>query len=203
MNKDGLKKISYGLYLVSTKDSGCIINTVTQVTSTPKITIALNKENYTNQKLKEYQKFNITVLSEQTDMEVIKTFGFTSSKNTDKYQNFETALDSNNIKYLTKNMVSLIECEVENTVELDTHTLFIAKVIDTKILSSEKPMTYDYYHSVKKGQTPPKAPSYNETKKTGYRCTICGYIYEGDNLPEDFVCPICGAPSSVFEKIGM
>lgn len=199
MNKEGLRKISYGVYIINTKDSGCVVNTLTQVTN-DKVIVAINKENYTCSKLKEYKKFNATVITQNIDMKVIQTFGFTSSKDNNKYADFETEKDSNDIPYLKDHMASLIECEVENDIDLDTHTIFIAKVINTIKLSDEEVMTYDYYHKVKNGVTPPKAPTYEKPKK-GYRCPICGYVYEGDTLPDDFVCPICGAPASIFEKI--
>ena len=199
MDNKGLRKLSYGVYIINTIDSGCIVNTLTQVTS-DKIIVAINKENYTNQMIKKHRKFNATVLTQNTDMQIIQTFGFTSSKDNDKYQKFKVEKDSNDIPYISENMSSLIECEVVKTIELDTHTIFLAQVINTKVLSDEEVMTYDYYHKVKNGVTPPKAPTYEASKK-GYRCKICGYAYEQENLPENFVCPICGAPASVFEKI--
>ena len=199
MNKEGLKKLSYGIYIINTKNSGCVVNTLTQVTN-DKVIVAINKENYTNKMLKENKIFNATVLTVNTDMEIIQTFGFTSSKENDKYKNFQIEKDTNNIPYIKENMAALIECEVINEIDLDTHTVFIAKILNTKKLSDEEVMTYDYYHKVKNGITPPKAPTYEKPKK-GYRCKICGYVYEGETLPEDFVCPICGAPASAFEKI--
>lgn len=194
----GLRKISYGLYLINTLNSGCIINTLAQITSN-KIIVSINKENYTNQMLKKHKKFNATVLTQNVDTKIIQTFGFKTSKEVDKYQDYKIEYDSQNIPYIKENMAALIECEVIDEIDLDTHTIFIAKVIKTENLSDEEVMTYDYYHKVKKGVTPPKAPTYE--KKKGYRCPICGYIYEGDTLPDDFVCPICGAPATVFEKI--
>ena len=199
MKKEGLKKLSYGIYIINTKNSGCIVNTLTQVTN-DKVIIAINKENYTNKMLKKNKIFNATVLTVNTDMEIIQTFGFTSSKENDKYKNFQIEKDTNNIPYIKENMAALIECEVINEIDLDTHTVFIAKILNTKKLSDEEVMTYDYYHKVKNGITPPKAPTYEKPKK-GYRCKICGYVYEGETLPEDFVCPICGAPATAFEKI--
>lgn len=199
MNKEGLQKISYGVYIVNTKNSGCIINTLTQVANDI-IIISVNKENYTNKMLKKHKKFNITILTKNTDMQLIQTFGFTSSKDNDKYKNYHTQKDSSNIPYIKEHMAALIEATITQEIDLNTHTLFIAKITNTKKLSDEEVMTYDYYHQVKKGITPPKAPTYEKPKK-GYRCSICGYIYEGDTLPKDFVCPICGAPATVFEKI--
>lgn len=199
MNKEGLKKLSYGIYIINTKNSGCVVNTLTQVTN-DKVIVAINKENYTNKMLKENKIFNATVLTTNTNMEIIQTFGFTSSKENDKYKNFQIEKDTNNIPYIKENMAALIECEVINEIDLDTHTIFIAKILNTKNLSNEEVMTYDYYHKIKNGITPPKAPTYERPKK-GYKCKICGFVYEGESLPEDFVCPICGAPASAFEKI--
>ena len=199
MNKEGLKKLSYGIYIINTKNSGCVVNTLTQVTN-DKVIVAINKENYTNKMLKENKIFNATVLTTNTNMEIIQTFGFTSSKENDKYKNFQIEKDTNNIPYIKENMAALIECEVINEIDLDTHTIFIAKILNTKNFSNEEVMTYDYYHKIKNGITPPKAPTYEKPKK-GYKCKICGFVYEGETLPEDFVCPICGAPASAFEKI--
>lgn len=199
MNKEGLRKLTYGVYIINTTNSGCIVNTLTQVTS-DRVIVAINKENYTNQMIKKHKKFNATVLTQNTDMKVIQTFGFTSSKDTDKYENFNTEIDNSGIKYLKDHIAAIIECEIENEIDLDTHTIFIAKVINTKNLSDEEVMTYDYYHKEKNGVTPPKASTY-EKSKIGYRCPICGYVYEGDTLPDDYICPICGAPASIFEKI--
>lgn len=199
MNKEGLKKLSYGIYIINTKNSGCVVNTLTQVTN-DKVIVAINKENYTNKMLKENKIFNATVLTTNTNMEIIQTFGFTSSKENDKYKNFQIEKDTNNIPYIKENMAALIECEVINEIDLDTHTIFIAKILNTKNLSNEEVMTYDYYHKIKNGITPPKAPTYERPKK-GYKCKICGFVYEGESLPENFVCPICGAPASAFEKI--
>ena len=199
MNKEGLKKLSYGIYIINTKNSGCVVNTLTQVTN-DKVIVAINKENYTNKMLKENKIFNATVLTTNTNMEIIQTFGFTSSKENDKYKNFQIEKDTNNIPYIKENMAALIECEVINEIDLDTHTIFIAKILNTKNLSNEEVMTYDYYHKIKNGITPPKAPTYERPKK-GYKCKMCGFVYEGESLPEDFVCPICGAPATAFEKI--
>lgn len=133
-------------------------------------------------------------------MEIIQTFGFTTSKENDKYKNYKTNKDINDIPYIKENMAALIEAEVTDQIDVGTHTIFIAKIVNTKKLSDEKVMTYDYYHQIKKGLTPPKAPTYQKAKK-GYICKICGYIYEGEKLPKDFVCPICGAKASAFEKL--
>lgn len=199
MDREGLKKLSYGLYIINTQNSGCIVNTLMQVTN-DKIIVAINKDNYTNQKLKEYKKFNATVLTQKTNMEIIQTFGFKSSKDFNKYENLKTAKDSNNIPYIKENMAALIEAEVVDELDAGSHTIFVAKIINTQKLSDDEVMTYDYYHKVKNGVTPPKAPTYVAPKQ-GYRCTICGYVYKGETLPKDFVCPICGAPVTAFEKI--
>ncbi len=207
MDQTAFFKLSYGLYIISAnhegKDAGCVANTLHQVTSSPaKLAVTLNKENYTEQLIEKSGRFTGVVLTQDCDMEVIKTFGFTSSKDTDKFASFTHKRDENGIAYITDHVAARYSLKVEQQVDLGTHVMFIGEVEDAEVLSAEEVMTYAYYHQVKKGGTPKKAPSYQEdNKKSGWRCTICGYIYEGDPLPEDFVCPLCGAPAAVFEKI--
>ncbi len=208
MDKSAFFNLSYGLYIASTcyegKQYGCVLNTMSQVTSSPaQISLALNKENATTQAIISSGVFSGVVLCEETPMETIGTFGFQSSKDTDKFAAVAHATDKNGVAYPTAHISSQFSCRVVSTLDIGTHMLIIGEVEDCQVLSGEAPMTYAYYHKVKKGQTPPKASSYQapEPKAKGYRCTICGYIYEGEPLPEDFVCPVCHQPASVFEKI--
>lgn len=202
MDRKAFYKLSSGVYILGSGNAGCVINTLTQVASNPAMVIvSVNKENYTHDVIKKNKYFNATSVTENVDMHVIRTFGFSSSKDKNKYNSLNVSKDGHGSLYLVDNMAAMFECEVINDIDLGSHTLFIGKVIDSKVLSDEAVMTYDYYQRVKKGITPPKAPSFKEEEKTGYRCTICGYVYEGDELPEDFICPICGAPYSVFKKI--
>jgi len=198
MDTKAFYKISCGVYILGSKNSGCIINTFMQVASNPKtIIISVNKDNYTHEIIRKEKHFNVTPLTENIDMDIIRKFGFSSSKDINKYEGLEIEKDSSGFSYLTKNTASLFECEVISEIDLNTHTLFVANVLDSKVLSNEKIMTYEYYQTVKKGLTPPKAPSYKEVK--GYVCPICGYIH--NEKPEDgFICPICGAPGSIFKS---
>ncbi|MDD8048207.1 MAG: flavin reductase [Thomasclavelia sp.] len=206
MDNNAFRKLSYGLYVVSSKDSkkdnGCIANTFTQVTSSPAgVCITLNKDNYTTNQIKESKIYNVAVLLEEVDMDLIRNFGFQSGKDVDKYANIKADKDSLGIKYPTEGVAAVFSVEVTKEVELSTHIMFIGEVKDAKVLNDKEVLTYANYHKIKNGATPKNAPSYIEEKKTGWRCSVCGYIYEGENLPEDFICPVCKQPASVFEKI--
>ena len=214
MNKEIFKDISYGMYLVTTIDKdnkkvGCIINTLTQITSTnPIITISLNKDNYTNNAIKENKLFGVSILSINTDKELIGKFGYYSSRDVDKFKDIKYE-EINNIPVITKNMVSYLICEVINVIDCETHDIFLGRVIKTKNINNIEPMTYKYYHEVRKGTSPKNAPTFIEEKKEdAYRCPICGYIHDNakeeikfEDLSEDWVCPLCKAPKKVFEKI--
>ena len=207
-----LRNISYGVYLVSSNsegvDAGCVINTLTQVTSEgPLVSISLNKENYTSEIIKKSHKFIVAIINEKINPNIISTFGFTSSKDTDKFKDFNYDV-VNNIKIINEGVCGYLVCEVENIVDASTHDIIIARVVDTKKYNDEKEMTYRYYHEVIKGKAPKKAPTYEkeeEPKQTGkykYVCDLCGYILETDEeLPDDFTCPLCGADRSHFTKV--
>lgn len=199
MDTKAFYKISNGVYILGSQKAGCVINTFMQVASEPKtVIVSVNKENYTHKIIEKEKYFNVTPVTENIDMDVIRRFGFSSSKDVNKYEGLDFEKDNHGTLYLTKNTAAMFECEVINKIDLNTHTLFIAKVLDCKVLSNEKIMTYEYYQTVKKGLTPPKAPSYKEEAK-GYVCPICGYVH--DEKPEpDFICPICGAPGSIFKN---
>ena len=207
MNQKAFFNLSYGLYIISTshdgKDAGCVANTLQQVTSSPQqMAVTSNKDNYTEQLIEKSGRFCGAVLTQDTDMEMIKTFGFQSSKDADKFEKVEFKRDVHGIAYPIQNVASYFSVKVVQKVDLGTHVMFIGEVEDAEVLAEKEVMTYAYYHQVKNGTTPKNAPSFQEkTEKSGWRCSICGYIYEGDPLPEDFVCPLCGAPASVFEKI--
>ena len=199
MDKKIFRDISYGMYVVSSKDSGCIINTLTQITSeNPVITISLNKENYTNEVIKKENTFIVSILSENTNKNIISTFGFQSSKDIDKFKDFEYEI-VNNTKVL-KDTIGYLVCEVINIVDSGTHDIFIGKVIDTKKSNEATPMTYKYYHEVIRGKAPSKAPTYVEESEEGYVCDVCGYVHKKE-LTDDFVCPICGVDRSHFKKM--
>lgn len=201
-----MQKLSYGMYIVGasdTKNVGCVVNTVCQISNNPTlITVSINHENYTNEIIKKTKKFSVSILSEELNPEIIGTFGYKSSKDIDKFATVTYEL-LDNLPILS-NSLGAFTCEVLETLETNTHTIFLAKVINEKIFNSKKPMTYQYYREVLKGKSPQKAPTYEEEKaksNTTWRCTLCGYEVELDNLPSDFRCPICGAPIEAFEKI--
>lgn len=209
MDQKAFFSLSYGLYLLSTcyegKACGCVVNTVAQVTSAPaQLSVAVNKDNYTEQMIEKSGVFTAVVLTEAADMNLIAAFGFQSSKDADKFANFPTAIDQNGVKYVTEHVAARFTCRVVEHLDVGTHVIFIGQVEDAQVLDTSVPvMTYSYYHQVKKGTTPKNAPSYQaeKPKKVGWQCPICGYIYEGEILPEGFVCPICGQPGSVFVKV--
>lgn len=201
MDKKIFRDISYGMYIVSSKTSGCIINTLTQITSeNPIISISLNKENYTNEIIKKENTFIVSIISEDIDRNIISTFGFQSSKNIDKFENFEYDI-INGTKVLKEHIVGYLVCEVKEIIDCGTHDIFIGSVIDTKKNNNETPMTYKYYHEIIKGKAPKNAPTYIEEKieNNSYICDICGYVHNGE-LNDDFKCPICGVDVSHFKK---
>lgn len=208
MKQDILQDLSYGMYVVGTKEKGeevgCIANSAMQITSTPvTIAISLNHQNATNQAIKESGQFSLSILNEQTKKELIQTFGYFSSKDKKKYEGIEQEEVSS--LPVIKDSNGYLLCRVVATLETTTHTIFLGEVFEKKRYQELPPMTYAYYHQVLKGTTPKKAPTYQEEKnhseKRKWRCKICGYIYEGDELKEDFVCPLCGATANMFEKI--
>lgn len=196
MDKKVMRNISYGLYVLTACDgdkrNGCIINTLEQVTTTPnKVTIAVNKENYTHDMVMETGIFNVSIISEAAGFDTFQHFGFQSGRNVDKFAAFSYETAANGIPYVTDGTNGYVSCKVLQTVDLGTHTLFIADVTDGQVLSDEPATTYDYYHKNIK-----PAP---EKKATGWVCQICGYVHPHETLPEDFICPICKHGVSDFE----
>lgn len=202
-NLSALHKIGYGLYVVTTndgeRDNGCIVNAVIQVTnSTPRVAVTVNKTNYTHDVIKKTGKLNLNCLSVDAPFYIFEKFGFCSGRDTDKFANMLPERSSNGLTYLPCFINAYISLEVEQYVELDTHGMFICKVTDAEVISKDASMTYAYYHANVKPR-PQAKPA--EEKKKGYVCAICGYVYEGDTLPEDYICPICKHPASDFEPL--
>lgn len=199
MQKEALFKLSYGLFVLTSKNgdkqNGCIVNTVAQVTDTPlQISVTVNKSNLTHDMIKESGVLNVSVISESADFSLFERFGFKSGRNTDKFENFENFIISKNgVAYVYGGINAIISGEVVNSIDLGTHTQFICKVVDSFSLNEEKSMTYQYYFDNVKPKPQPK--------KKGFVCKICGYVYEGDTLPQDFICPICKHPASDFEEV--
>lgn len=207
MDSKAFFKMSYGLYLVTSsyekKESGCIANTFVQVTSTPaQVCITLNKNNFTTELISKSGVFNCGVLLDEIEMPTIANFGFQSGKDVDKFSGFEFFLDKNGVKQISKDLAATLTCKVVNQMDVGTHIIFVASVEDAEILSDKPVLTYANYHAVKKGSTPKNASSYQEPTETkGFKCTICNYVLDASELPEDYKCPICGQPASVFEKM--
>ena len=180
------------------KDNGCIVNTVVQLTDTPKrITVAVNKANYTHDLIMKTGVFNVSVLSEDAQFAQFKQFGFQSGRDVEKFAGYDHVERSENgVLYVTENTNALISGKVIETRDYGTHTLFVADVTEAKVLSAVPSVTYDYYFANIK----PK-PSKLEEKKKGHVCKICGYVYEGDPLPADFICPLCKHGAEDFEPL--
>ncbi len=193
-----LFNIGYGLYVVTSndgkKDNGLIVNAITQVTNVPnRIAVTINKENYSHHIIKQTGKMNVNCLTTEAPFKVFEAFGFVSGRNVDKFANCEPLRSDNGLVFLPRYINSFISLKVENYVDLDTHGMFICSVTESRVISDKETMTYTYYMENVK----PKP----ETDKKGYVCTICGYVYEGEDLPDDFICPLCKHPATDFEKI--
>ncbi|MCM1144569.1 MAG: flavin reductase [Blautia sp.] len=202
MNPKALFQLSYGLYVAATKDkqkmNGCIINTVTQVTSNPaQVVFAINKQNLTCDLVKSSGIVSISVLSETAPFSLFQHFGFQSGREVDKFVGVPFAMTKQELPYLTEHTTAYLDCKVINSYDLGTHMMFLAAVTDADVISDEKPMTYSYYHESVK----PRPDSAASASKKGWRCTVCGYVYEGEELPPDFVCPWCKHGVEDFEKI--
>lgn len=202
MDKKAMYKLSYGLFVLTSaldgKDNGCIINTAVQVTSEPnRISIAVNKSNYTQELIQKSKIFNISVLSEAASFETFRHFGFQSGRDVDKFADYtECKRSANGLYYVTAGTNAYISASVEQMIDLGSHMLFIASVEDMEILSDAASATYAYYQS----EIKPK-PAKAAAGKTAWRCTVCGYTYEGETLPDNFICPLCKHPASDFEKV--
>lgn len=199
MDTQALFKIGYGLYVLTArneKDNGCIINTVMQVTSNPlQVAIAINKRNYTNEMIQKTRKFNLSILSEKADFSIYEHFGYKSGRDTDKFATFcNTKRSPNGLLYITKGTNAYMSAYVQHEMDLGTHSLFIGQLVAIENLNDDKSATYDYYQNNVKPKT-------ENTVKKGWRCKICGYIYEGDELPVDYICPICKHGAIDFEKL--
>mgnify|MGYP000645045087 FL=1 len=205
MDQKVMYALSYGMFVLSArrgeKDNGCITNTAIQVTSEPnRIAIAVNKANFTHDMVLETGKFTVSVLSQEAKFELFQRFGFQSGRNVDKLADFQEhiARDGNGVVYVTQGTNAWISCQVVSTMDLGTHTLFVADVLDGGVLSNAPSATYAYYQANIKPK--PAAPA-GESSKKRWVCTICGYVYEGEELPADFICPLCKHPASDFELL--
>ena len=201
------EKMTYGLYLVSTRcgdvAAGCVVNTLAQVTTSPiQMTIAINKENYTTGLIERSGLFTAVALCREATMDLIGRFGFHCSRDTEKFEGFRTRADENGVPFVCEQAAARFSCKVVNRLDLGTHILFVGELLAAEVLEARDPMTYAYYHEVKKGVTPPKASSYQPPAPSkGYRCKVCGYILESETIPEGFVCPVCGRGGESLERV--
>lgn len=199
IEKTAAFKLSYGLFVLTArdgeKDNGCITNTVQQVTDTPfKISVTVNKNNYTHDMIKKTGVFNVSVLTQSVPFSVFQHYGFKSGRDTDKITGDSMPRSENGVVYLSSFSNALISGRVVDEVDCGTHTLFIAEVTEAKTLSDKSSVTYQYYFDHIKPKPQPE-------KKKGYVCQICGYVYEGDKLPEDFICPVCKHGADAFKPL--
>lgn len=227
MNQNALFQIGYGLYLVAAnengKDNACIVNTVMQVTQNPiRLLVSISNQNLTHDMIKNTGKMTVSVLTENTPFAVYSHFGYQSGKKIDKFEDFEDVTRCANGCYrLNRNSSAYFCGTVSESFVLDTHTMFLVEVTDADIVSTQAPVTYDYYQKyvkqpykpvvkAKSGQVGENALKSGEEAKDGaadgattnsYICKICGYVYEGEYLPEDIICPICKHGAADFEKL--
>jgi flavin reductase (DIM6/NTAB) family NADH-FMN oxidoreductase RutF/rubredoxin len=227
MNVKALYKIGYGIYIVSSKNeskiNGQIANTVFQITSDPPtIAISINKLNLTHTYIQKSKVFAVTILEKDTPINFIGDFGFKSGRDINKFDGVNYKTENTGAPIVIDHGIAFLEAEVENSIDVGSHTIFIGNVINSDVLSDKEPMTYAYYHQVKGGTSPKTAPTYVKEEKVEeemnkkYRCKICGYIYDpekGDpdsgikpgtkfeDIPNSWVCPICGASKDQFEAI--
>jgi len=204
MDNTALYRLSYGVFMLGAnangRKNGCITNTCMQVANSPtRVAISVINTNFTCDLIKSSGTFALTMLSEKVTFDTIKHFGYQSGRDVDKITDLNLPTDSFGNPYLNRESVAYISCKVLSSQDLGSHTLFIAEIIDAEVLNKDlKPLTYaDYQDHVK--PKPTEAPK--EKKIKGWRCKICGYIYEGETLPADFICPVCGHPADDFEPI--
>ena len=214
MDPTALFRLSYGVYIVTSwhegTPAGCVANSAMQITSSPAtIAVSVNKQNFTHAAIEDCGYFALSALSEKSDPKLIGKFGFTSSRDTDKFAGTPYAVKGKLPVILDS--VAYFCCKVVAKWDTPTHTVFLGEVYDAEVLHGGTPMTYAYYHKVLKGKTSVNAPTYVKEDKKGetgarYVCTVCGYEYDGDvpfeDLPEDWVCPLCGVGKDMFKKIG-
>ena len=227
MNTKALHKLSYGLYVVCSRKgdrfNGQIANTVFQVTSEPPtIAVSINKQNFTHEFIMESKVFTASVISQDAPLSFIGHFGFKSGRDMDKFEGINYKLGETKAPIVIDHILAYVEARVVNQVDVGTHSIFIGELVGADVLREGEPMTYAYYHQVKRGTIPKTAPSYIEEKKevvpkmAKYECIVCGYIYDpelGDpdggikpgtpfeEIPDDWVCPVCGARKDQFEKV--
>ena len=202
MDKKAMYNLTYGLYILTArdgeKDNGCIINTACQVTTEPnRITICVNKNNFTHDIILKTGLFNISMLTEKSEFETYKHWGFQSGRAVDKVLPIYYMRADNGVIYIKDECNAYLSCKVVSSTDLGTHTLFLADVTDGAVFNNDPSATYAFYQKNIKESSASKAP-----EQKGWICTVCGYVYEGEELPSDFICPWCNHDASYFEKQG-
>jgi flavin reductase (DIM6/NTAB) family NADH-FMN oxidoreductase RutF/rubredoxin len=227
MNKEAFRKISYGLYVVSSlqdgKYNGQIANSMFQVTAEPStIAVSINKENLTHDYIRSSRVFSVSILSEEAPMTFIGLFGFKSGRDVDKFKSVQYRVGKTGAPIVMDHAVAYLEVKLIQELECGSHTIFVGEVVDYDNLGNDPPMTYAYYHTVRKGKSPKTAPTYQheepvtgKAKAARHVCSICGYVYDPvvgepdhgapagtsfEDLPDDWTCPVCGADKSHFER---
>jgi rubredoxin/flavin reductase (DIM6/NTAB) family NADH-FMN oxidoreductase RutF len=231
MDLQTLSKLGYGLYVISSRSgnrfNGQIANVVFQTTAEPPtIAVCINKQNLTYEYIDSSRVFSVSILTKDAPMTFIGRFGFHCGRALDKFKDTVHRVSARGTPIVTEHATGYLECEVVASIDLGTHKLFVGKLLDAERVSDGEPMTYDYYHKIKRGKSPKSAPTYigeakkhqneEESKMSKYKCTVCGYIYDpekGDpdsgikpgtpfeSIPEDWVCPVCGVGKDAFEKV--
>lgn len=218
LDTKAFRSLNYGVYVIGSQSgsqkAGCVVNTLVQVTSRPpRVTVAVNKDNVTSEVVRAAGAFSAVVLAESAPMEMIGTFGFRTSADTDKFDEWPSAVDAQGMPYPTDHAVARFSAKVVDEVDLGSHVLFVADVVESEVLSDAPAMSYAYYHAVKGGKTPPKAssfdpeeeeapvPTVDEDGRIGWKCQVCGHVEWVDELPEGYVCPVCGVGADMFERI--
>lgn len=189
-------KITQGMYVLTTEKGGCVVDAVSQVSGgdNPLISVAVMKKNYTNELLKKNTKFAISILSKEVNPEIIKTFGFNSARDINKFEKMETKQVEG--LEVIKDSIGYMICEIVDSIDNDTHTLFIGKLIEGDVFEEKEPMSYGYYQEHKEELLKTKT----QKGETAWICTVCGYVYYGEEVPEDFKCPICQVGKELFKK---
>ena len=227
MDLKGLYKISYGVYVVTSgkkgRCNGQIANTVVQISSQPAmVAVSINKQNYTHELIKQSGVFAVSVLSKDTPLSFIGNFGFKCGRDFNKFEGIDYKVGETGTQIVLNHAAAYFESKVVNEIDAKTHTIFMGEIVDTQLLSDETPMTYDFYHQIKRGTTPKSAPTFVQTEEkeevkdnAKYVCRMCGYVYDpvlGDpdagiqpgtpfeKLPENWVCPICRAAKNQFDR---
>jgi flavin reductase (DIM6/NTAB) family NADH-FMN oxidoreductase RutF/rubredoxin len=227
MDPTALYKISYGLYVITSKKgdeiNGQTANALIQVTGEPpQLAIGINTQNLTNEFIKDSGVFGVSILSQETPLEFIGQFGFKSGRDINKFENVNYKTGTTGTPLVIDNTLAVLEAKVKHQMDVGTHTIFVGEIVESEVFKEGEPMTYAYYHQVKRGTTPKTAPTFRggeEKEKSttpGYQCSICGYTYEqekGDpdggiapgtpfeEIPDSWVCPVCGAGKDQFKQV--